>query len=72
MTALPLLRPRCNSPPSGDVFKNYDYRTIVSGGAYSFSAASIRLPICINRWWAAISMKASSRGERGGNVCAFG
>ena len=28
--------------------------------------------LCTNRWWTAISLKASGPGERGGNVCAFG
>ena len=28
--------------------------------------------LCTNRWWVAISPKASGHGERGGNVCAIG
>ena len=44
----------------------------------SNSAAALHLVLlayaylCTNRWWPAIPMKASGRGERGGNVCAFG
>ena len=42
------------------------------------SAAALHLVLlayaylCTNRWWTAISLKASGRGERGGNVCSFG